>query len=59
VAGRERESWITRYCVNMVSREIFTPQRYVKVKPYDRIFIWPQDVNDAVAKLNLTPPQDS
>jgi endonuclease YncB( thermonuclease family) len=55
VASRDRDSWITRYCVDMVSREIFPPQEYIKVKAYDRIFIWPQDVNDAVGKLNLIP----
>lgn len=55
VARSERGSWITRYCVDMVSREIFLPQAYFKVQPCDRIFIWPQDVNEAVGKLNLTP----
>lgn len=59
VSSRDREAWITRYCVDMMSREIFTPQQYFKVAPYDRIFIWPQDVNEAVGKLNLTPPRDA
>ena len=58
VSSRERESWITRYCVDMVTREIFPPQEYIRVKPYDRIFLWPQDVNDAVGKLNLIPARE-
>lgn len=55
VSSRERENWITRYCVDMVTREIYPPQEYIRVKPYDRIFIWPEDVNEAVGKLNATP----
>jgi len=26
-----------------------------RVRPQDRLFIWPQDVREAVASLNLTP----
>jgi endonuclease YncB( thermonuclease family) len=51
----ERYSWITRYCVDMSTREIHYPQDYHKVEPYNRIFVWPEDVNDAVGKLNLIP----
>lgn len=51
----ERESWIERYCVDMTTREIFYPQDYYRVAPYNRIFVWSQDVGDAVAKMNLVP----
>jgi endonuclease YncB( thermonuclease family) len=51
----ERYSWINRYCVDMTTREIYYPQNYYKVKPFNRIFIWPEDVTEAVAKLNLLP----
>lgn len=56
--GRLREtkpSWVTRYCVDMTTREIFYPQDYIKVPPYNRIFIWPDDVSEAVSRLNLIP----
>lgn len=55
VSSQERKSWIERFCVDMTSREIFYPQEYFKVKPYNRIFIWPVDVTEAVARMNLVP----
>ncbi len=57
LASGERESWIERYCVDMTTREIFYPQEYYKVKPYNRIFLWAHDVTDAVAKMNLVPAE--
>jgi len=39
----------------MTTREIFEPQDYYKVLPYNRIFIWPEDVTEAVGKMNLVP----
>ncbi len=55
LSSRQRNGWITRFCADMTTREIFYPQDYVKVKPYNRIFIWPEDVAEAVGKLNLAP----
>ncbi len=51
----ERHAWIERFCSDMTTQEIFEPQQYYRVPPYNRVFIWPKDVNDAVGKLNLTP----
>ena len=51
--GSKKYDWIERYCVDMTNRQIYFPQDYYKVQPYDRIFVWPKDVVDAVAKLNL------
>jgi endonuclease YncB( thermonuclease family) len=51
----ERDGWIERYCVDMTTREIFYPQDYWRVAPYNRIFVWPKDVGDAVAQMNLIP----
>jgi endonuclease YncB( thermonuclease family) len=51
----EKYSWISRYCVDMTTRKIYNPQDYIKVKPYKRIFIWPEDVSEAVATMNLIP----
>jgi endonuclease YncB( thermonuclease family) len=59
LSARERGSWIERYCVDMTTQEIFAPQDYIRVPPWNRIFIWPRDVNEAVARLNLTPALDS
>ncbi len=55
LSGRERFGYVSRYCVDMTSKEIFSPQDYYKVPPYNRIFIWPEDVNDAVGRMNLVP----
>lgn len=57
LSRRERYGWISRYCVDMTTREVFYPQDYFKVKPYNRIFVWPDDVAEAVAKMNLLPPK--
>ncbi len=51
----ERSAWIERFCVDMTTRQVFFPQDYHKVEPFNRVFIWPKDANDAVGKLNLTP----
>jgi hypothetical protein len=55
-SGR-REGWVTRFCVDMTTREIFYPQDYYKVEPYNRIFLWPQDVAEAVGRMNLLPTE--
>jgi len=55
LSTKERNSWIERYCVDMKTRQIFYPKNYTNVKVYDRIFIWPKDVRDAVGKMNLIP----
>lgn len=55
LSNREKYSWISRFCMDMTTREIYYPQAYFKVKPYNRIFIWPEDVTEAVGRLNLSP----
>lgn len=59
LSSKERYSWIDRYCVDMTTKEIFYPQDYYKVEPYNRIFIWPKDVAEAVGKMNLVPPEQA
>jgi endonuclease YncB( thermonuclease family) len=56
LSSSERRDYVERYCVDMTTREIFEPGDYHRVAPYNRVFIWPADVTDAVARLNLTPP---
>ena len=53
LSSREKQGWIDRYCFDMSTLEIYQPQDYYKVKPYNRIFIWSNDVHAAVGRLNL------
>lgn len=57
LSSKERYGWITRFCVDMTTREIFYPQNYYQVEPYNRIFIWPEDVAEAVGRMNLVPAE--
>ncbi len=50
--------WIERYCCDIETALLYGPQDYVKVAPWNRLFIWPRDVRRAVAELNLTPAGD-
>lgn len=54
LTSAERHGWISRYCADMTTREIYAPQEYYKVEPHDRVFIWAKDVSEAVGKMNLT-----
>jgi endonuclease YncB( thermonuclease family) len=53
--GSKKYGWIERYCVDMITRKIYSPQQYHQVQPYNRIFVWPRDIVDAVARMNLRP----
>jgi len=55
LSSKEKYGWVQRYCVDMTTLEIYDPQEYYRVKPYNRIFIWPEDVTEAVGRLNLVP----
>jgi endonuclease YncB( thermonuclease family) len=55
LSSKEQYSWVSRYCLDMTTREMFFPQDYYKVKPCNRIFIWPEDAVEATANLNLIP----
>ena len=59
VSTRSRNGWITRYCVDLTTRQIYYPQHYFRVAPYNRMFIWPKDVSEAVGQLNLSPAHDT
>lgn len=47
--------WVERFCADMTTKQIYYPQDYWKVPPYNRLFIWAEDVNEAVGRLNLEP----
>jgi len=51
----EARSWRERYCVDMRSRRLHGPEGYAGVPPEYRLWIWPQDVSEAVSRLNLVP----
>ena len=53
--GSKKFEWIERYCADVTTKKIYYPQNYHMVKPYDRIFVWPKDVVEAVARMNLEP----
>jgi endonuclease YncB( thermonuclease family) len=55
--AKERTAWISRHCLDMTTRLIYSPQDYFRVEPCNRIFVWPQDVAEAAARLNLTPAE--
>ncbi len=55
VSSSVRKSWIERYCVDLTTRSIYYPESYVRVAPYNRLFIWPKDVTEAVGRMNLLP----
>lgn len=57
LSAREKYAYVYRFCVDMTTKEIFYPQYYHKVELYNRIFIWPEDVNDAVGMMNLIPAE--
>ncbi len=49
----EESKWIARYCVDMTTLKVYNPQDYLEVEPYNRIFVWADDIRNAVAELNL------
>ncbi|MEU0669254.1 nuclease [Streptomyces lavendulocolor] len=48
-------SWRERYCADMRTRVLHGQEDWFRVDPVYRLWIWPQDVPEAVARLNLTP----
>ncbi|WP_343486081.1 thermonuclease family protein [Allomuricauda sp. d1] len=46
-------SWVQRFCIDMTTLKVYNPQKYHLVKPYNRLFIWPMDIRNAVGELNL------
>ena len=47
--------WVSRYCADISTGEVFSPQEYCRVEPWNRLFLWRDDVRAAVADLNLVP----
>lgn len=51
----EAHAWRERYCVDIRTRTLHGPEDYLDIPPEYRLWIWPQDVSEAVSKLNLIP----
>jgi hypothetical protein len=51
----DERSWRERYCADMRTRVLHGPEDYVGIEPEYRLWIWPQDLNQAVSRLNLAP----
>jgi hypothetical protein len=55
VAGGARMAWRERYCVDMRTRMLHGPEDYFEVLPEYRLCCGPEDVGEAVGRLNLVP----
>jgi len=55
VADADRFAWRERYCVDMRTRILHGPEDYFGVVPEYRLWVWPDDVGEAVSRLNLVP----
>lgn len=47
--------WRSRYCADMRNRELYGPEKYMTVPVPYRLWIWPDDLQRAIAALNLIP----
>lgn len=55
LTAAERIAWRSRYCADVRSRRLHGPEDFVAIPPPYRLWLWPDDVQDAVARLNLVP----
>ncbi|EFC83012.1 hypothetical protein [Parafrankia sp. EUN1f] len=51
----EATSWRERYCADMRTRLLHGPEDYFTIPPQYRLWFWPQDVTEAIGRLNLVP----
>ncbi|MEM9520373.1 MAG: thermonuclease family protein [Actinomycetota bacterium] len=50
-----RLKWRSRYCADMTTRELRGPEGYMSIPEPHRLWIWPNDVRNAIGSLNLIP----
>lgn len=48
-------AWRSRYCADMRTRELRSPEEYMSIPTTYRLWIWPNDVQRAIGQLNLIP----
>ncbi len=51
----EQLAWRSRYCADMSNRQLHGPEDYTKIPEQFRLWLWPDDVREAIAMLNLVP----
>lgn len=51
----EQLEWRSRYCADMRSRELYGPEAYFTIPEPYRLWVWPDDVQEAIGMLNLVP----
>ena len=49
--------YVTRFCVDMTNSLVYYPDEYFNVSPENRIFVWADDIRQAVSDLNLKSAQ--
>ncbi len=52
---KDKIGWRSRYAIDMRDRLIYGPEDYMDVPQPYRIWLWPDDVQEAMGTLNLTP----
>lgn len=55
LSSREAFAWRERYCVDMRDRTLHGPEDYFPIPAHYRLWLWQQDVQEAVGRLNLRP----
>ena len=48
-------AWRSRYCADLRDRRLVGPEDYFLIPEAYRLWIWPDDVQKAIGKLNLVP----
>lgn len=52
-AGVDARGWRSRYCADMGTRQLFGPEAYMGVPHHRRLWIWPDDLEEARERLDL------
>ncbi|MFD2165504.1 thermonuclease family protein [Thalassotalea euphylliae] len=55
ISYARKTAWRSRYCADIRSRELYQPEAYFNVPEPYRLWIWPDDIQEAIGKLNLIP----
>ncbi len=54
---KKQLAWRSRYAADMRNRTLHGPESYMSVPMHFRIWIWPDDVQQAIGALNLAPSE--
>ncbi|MDC9701389.1 MAG: nuclease [Alphaproteobacteria bacterium] len=56
--GKERRAWRSRYVADMRNRLLYDPEGYTEIPIHYRLWIWPNDLKEAIGMLNLKPSRE-